>query len=416
MIVRVFLYFAYGYFLSYSLRVINAIIGPVLVQELSLSNAELGLISAAYLITFASLQLPLGIWLDRYGARRTEAALLLVAALGCAIFASSHGFWGLWLGRALIGLGVSACLMAALKAFRQWFPANRQSQLGSGMFVSGTLGALCATIPVNASLPFLGWRGVFWLVTVLLLLAAALLFFWLQPVEALHESMAQGSDADNAASSDGYRQIFQDPFFRRLCFIGIANQGSMMALQSLWIGPWMIQVVGLSKSESADVLFGFNLVLLLAYLLLSWRAPHYIVIDGAKARGPHQVRLSQVIAWGIGSALLVQALCIVIDAKWAWALWLLFGLCHSVSSLVQSHIGLTFPARVAGRANTAFNLLLFLGAFAVQSGLGLLIDALRTYGLSTSNAMRWAFGLGLLWQVSGWIGFVRSRAQVSHVD
>lgn len=414
MIGRVFLYFAAGYFLSYALRVINAIIGPALLQELGLSNGQLGFISAAYLITFAGLQLPLGIWLDRYGSRRVESALLLVAALGCALFALGHSVWVLWLGRALIGVGVSACLMAALKAFRQWFEPKRQSQLGSGMFVAGTLGALFATIPVNVSLPILGWRGIFWVMALLLLITSALLFIGLKPVEAAHQSPAPPDLAP--PPTEGYRQIFQDPYFRRMACIGIANQGSLAALQSLWLGPWMIQVVGLSKSESADALFAFNLVLLGAFLLFSWRAAHHIVIDGAKARGPHQFWLSQVITWGIGAGLLIQALCLFMDARWAWALWLLFALFQSVTSLLQSHIGLSFPVRLAGRANTAFNLLVFLGAFGMQAGLGILIDFLSAHGLSSSNAMRWAFGVGLLWQIAGWAGFVRSRAKVSHVD
>lgn len=129
---RVFLCFASGYLLSYALRAINAVIAPSLTGELGLSNADLGLLSSAYLVSFGCMQLPLGIWLDRYGARRTEAALLLVAALGAAVFASSSSLAGLWIGRALIGIGVSACLMAAFKGYRQCLRRNGKASCRAG--------------------------------------------------------------------------------------------------------------------------------------------------------------------------------------------------------------------------------------------------------------------------------------------
>ncbi len=157
---RVFLCFASAYLLSYAFRSINAVIAPALTADVGLSNADLGLLSSAYFLTFAALQLPLGIWLDKYGPRKTEAALLLFAAAGAAIFATSTNLAGLWLGRALIGVGVSACLMAAYKAYRQWFAPEQQSQLASLMLVAGTSGALLATVPVSAAMPAFGWRGV----------------------------------------------------------------------------------------------------------------------------------------------------------------------------------------------------------------------------------------------------------------
>ncbi len=122
---RVFVPFACGYFLSYLYRVINAVIAPDLVAELRLDAAELGFLTSAYFLTFALFQLPLGMLLDRFGPRRTEAALLMFAALGAFVFATASDIGGLVAGRALIGFGVSACLMAAFKAFRIFFAAEQ---------------------------------------------------------------------------------------------------------------------------------------------------------------------------------------------------------------------------------------------------------------------------------------------------
>ena len=102
-IYRVFVPFALGYFLSYLLRVVNAVIAPDLIAELNLTAADLGLMTSANFLAFTIVQLPVGILLDRYGPRRTDAALLLFAGLGCFIFANATTAGGLIAGRALIG-------------------------------------------------------------------------------------------------------------------------------------------------------------------------------------------------------------------------------------------------------------------------------------------------------------------------
>src|SRR5512138_3507119 len=114
---RAVLPFAGAYFLSYLFRTANGVVGPVLRDELSLSAGGIGLLTAAYFLAFGLAQLPLGVLLDRFGARRVESALLLVAAAGAAVFAASRTVAGLGAGRALVGLGVSSCLMGAFKAF-----------------------------------------------------------------------------------------------------------------------------------------------------------------------------------------------------------------------------------------------------------------------------------------------------------
>ena len=114
---KIFIPFAFGYFLSYLFRVVNAVIAPDLVADLKLDPSELGLLTSTYFIAFASSQLPLGVFLDRFGPRMVESFLLLFAGAGAIIFATSHTLTGVIIGRALIGFGVSACLMAAFKSY-----------------------------------------------------------------------------------------------------------------------------------------------------------------------------------------------------------------------------------------------------------------------------------------------------------
>ena len=137
---RVLLPFACGYFLSYVYRTVNAVIAPDLVASLGLSASDLGLLTSVYFLTFALFQLPLGILLDRFGPRRVEAVLLLFAALGALLFGLSAGRDSLIAGRGLIGLGVSACLMAGFKAFVMWFPASRLPVVNGALMAAGGWG------------------------------------------------------------------------------------------------------------------------------------------------------------------------------------------------------------------------------------------------------------------------------------
>ncbi|MDO8651840.1 MAG: MFS transporter [Undibacterium sp.] len=404
MAIRVFLCFASGYLLSYALRAVNAVIAPALIAELQLSNADLGLLSSAYFFAFGSLQLPLGIWLDKYGPRRTEAALLLVAALGAAIFAMSHSLIGLWLGRALIGVGVSACLMASFKAYRLWFAPHRQSQLASWMLVAGTSGALLATVPVNTALPLVGWRGIFWITCGLLLLTSAALFFLLRPVEHARATPAVLPHPD--AKDHGYRTIFADPYFRRMGMLGLVIQGIFVALQTLWAGSWMVLVLGMSKDQSAQTLFMLNLVLLLGYLALGWWAPRYVASPG-KPGWP----VPKVVTIGLTGMILTQFLMLFSQAQWTWLLWLLMALFYTVLTLVQTHLCLTFPVALAGRVSTAYNLLMFIGAFVTQWGIGVAIDFFHSIGWAEAAAIRGSFALCLGLQVLVYFMFVGSRAK-----
>ena len=160
-LLRLFLPFGLGYFLSYLYRTVNAVIAPNLVQDIGLDPANLGLLTASYFLSFAAFQLPLGVLLDRYGPRRVEAVLLLFAAAGAFIFAWAESLTGLIVGRALIGFGVSACLMAAFKAFTIWLPPERLPLANGIQMISGGIGALAATTPVEMALQLTDWRGVF---------------------------------------------------------------------------------------------------------------------------------------------------------------------------------------------------------------------------------------------------------------
>ncbi len=367
---RIFGCFAFAYFLSYALRAINAGIAPALVADLSLDAAALGRLTSAYLLAFACLQIPLGIWLDRWGARRTESALLLVAAAGCVVFSFAQSELALWIGRALIGAGVSGCLMAAFKGFRDWFAPNMQARLAAWMMVAGTCGVLTTTVPVQMLVQWVGWRPIFIGAAVLLVFSSGILLFVL-PKTGDHSKPDSGAQLHKPAS---IQLVLSSPYFWRVGLLLWTFSGGFIALQSLWVGPWMTTVLGFDASASAQILFYFNFALMLAYLALGTVLPHF------EAKG---ISLFTVAAAFNAAGLIFLAMIAWLITPVAWWLWLLVAASATVNTVMQPKVAMLFPASLAGRANGWLNLLIFAGAFAMQWGFGVVIELFKRNGFST---------------------------------
>jgi len=386
---RIFGCLAAGYFMSYGLRSVNAVLAPELRAELGLTNGQLGSLSSAYFLAFALMQLPLGIWLDRFGPRRVNAVLMTLAGVGCACFALSQTVTQLWLARALIGLGMSAGLMASLTAFRQWFDPALQTRLAAWMLMAGTAGVLTATVPVHQALPLLGWRGVFW-VCAAMLAGIGLLMWTVMPrgkerVPTRDASVSSVPTLSFWASLAGYGAVFRNGYFWRMSMTAGIVQGGFVAMQSLWVGPWLNRVLGYSGDAAADRLFLFNLGLLIAFLGLGVVAPR---VPSERAA------LAKVVAWGTAAVVALEVVIAFNTAPEWWWLWIVFATAATVYTLVQPRVGLAFPPELAGRALTGFNLIIFSWMFLSQWGFGVAIDLIRATGVAEDQAFRRAL-LGL---------------------
>ncbi|HET9821521.1 MAG TPA: MFS transporter [Burkholderiaceae bacterium] len=368
-----FLAFALAYFFSALLRAVTATLAPTFSAELGLSAGDLGLLAGAYFLGFSLTQLPLGRQLDRLGPRRVLLGLLSVAALACVGFALAQSFGALLATRALIGVGVAACLMAPMTAYRQRFEPDLQLRANSWMLMTGSLGMLASTLPVQWLLPLLGWRGLFWCVAVALLLAM-LVIAWRVP--------ADPPVSCAPAVTGGYREIFRQPYFLRMLPLGFCVYGGLLAVQSLWAGPWLTTVSGWTPAQAAGGLFVINASMLVAFF--GWGA----VIPRLARRGWDANRL---ITWSVPVSLALLAGAVLKGASadaWWWAAWCVS--CTAVS-LAQPAVGHAFPTAVAGRALSAYNLVIFGGVFFMQWGIGLTIDALVAAGRPRAEAFRLAF-------------------------
>src|SRR5690348_4050267 len=258
----VFAPFALGYFLSYLFRTVNAVIAPNLAAELGLSAGDLGLLTSAYFLTFALAQVPLGIVLDRYGPRLVQSFLFAVAAIGAVMFALGTDLTTLLAARALIGLGVSGALVAALKAVVLAFPKERLALINGCLVMFGGLGAYVAAGPTDALLHAAGWREVFlalaWLTAII-----GLLIFLVVPEKPRPQTA--GGLADALA---GLRTVYRDGCFWRIAPASSCAIGAVWAIQGLWAGRWLAEVEGLDRATIVSYLSAMSGALAAGALLI----------------------------------------------------------------------------------------------------------------------------------------------------
>ena len=393
---RVFLCFAFAYFMSYAFRTINVVIAPNLVDDLGLNNADLGLLSSAYFIGFGATQIPLGLALDRFGPRITEIWVMTLAVVGALIFAIAEDFTTLVMSRVLIGMGVSACLMASFSGFRAWYAPAQQGQLASAMLVFGTSGALASTWPVHLVTPYIGWRGVFLVMAGLTFLAILILYFGL-PVRKSASVERQAYRSSTNLSWQSYKPILTNAFFWRILPLGTFCYGGFIAIQTLWFGPWLIEVMDYPPTTAAQIVFGFNVVLLLAYLFNAWVLPKLARVG---------IDTMRYMTWMVGVSMIMQACSYFWQTSFVWIWWYLFAITCASFVLAQSIIVLYFPKHYSGRVSTTYNLTLFIGAFIVQWGIGHMLDFGIAQGWNKASAYDLALAVFLVIQILGFIWFL----------
>ncbi|WP_347247833.1 MFS transporter [Zoogloea sp.] len=389
---RIFLPFALGYYLSYLLRTVNAVISPDLTRELGLTAADLGLLTSTYFFAFGLAQIPVGIALDRYGPRRVEAALLLITAMGGVLFATGDSLPTLASARGLIGLGVAACLMAGLKGFTLWFPRERLASMTGYIMSCGALGAVTASAPLEAALPFLGWRGAFWGVAALATGIAALIFF------AMPEKDETSHGGDLQSALRGVGEVMTAGRFWSFSGQSAFFTGGFMALQGLWAVPWLMEVNGYSRAVAADHLFWLNIGMLAGQLSIGTWAMRLA------ARGITPLRLMQV---GLFLTMVVEGL-IIAEAGSTLVLWCVLGIVSATGAQMYGVVAGLFPLHLTGRVTTSINLMAFIGAFVVQWGLGGLLDGLRAGGMGGVDALRVAFLILLGAQILSFVPLARA--------
>jgi len=387
--VLIFFVFACGYFISALLRAITATLSPLLTLEFNLTAGNLGLLAGGYFLGFACMQIPLGYLLDRHGPKKIVSSFLLIAIIGTSAFALAQSFSGLLISRILIGVGVSACLMGPLTGYRIWFADEYQQRANAWMLMVLSMGFVFSTLPVQILLPIIGWRWIFGLVVILILIVIllTLLFIPKWKTENNNQEKNAGSLSD----------VWKNNFFRSTIPLGLFNYGGIVAVQTLWAGPWMVRVAGYTPLESATGLFWINATMLFAFFVFGYILPKITKL------GIESIKL---IKLGLPISYL-SLLVIIILGENAGALHFTIYILTSIFlTLTQPAVALSFPTSLAGKSLTSFNLLIFVGTFIMQWGIGLIIDFCKFLGKEEVQSFKISFTVYLIICILSYLYFL----------
>jgi sugar phosphate permease len=356
----VFACFTLGYFISFFFRSANAVIARDLSTDFAIGAGELGLMTSLFFIAFAAMQLPIGVALDRYGPRVVTPAVMLLAAAGALVFSIAPSFGWLALGRALIGAGMACGLMGLLKAFGAWFAPARVATISGVAVGIGALGGLAASAPLAQLNALVGWR---------------LIFVWAAAATGIVALMIALLTANSPGAApprptirseglfDGFGQIFRDLRFWRIAPLNFFVIGTAQAVQTLWGGPYLVDVLHMSKIEAGYPLLALSLGVAIGYMSSGWLADRY---------GQWRVMIFALFSF------LVAQLPLVVPG-WTPPIWLiypafgLFGYAGAYNLLLLAQVRVLFPLEMSGRATTACNMFGFVGTALIQGLMGLII-------------------------------------------
>ena len=391
--ITIFIVFALGYFISTLLRAITATISTELVSEFNLTSGELGLLGGGYFLGFASVQIPLGYLLDSKGPRKIVSYFLSLSIIGLILFATAQNLTMLLISRILIGIGVGACLMGPLTAYRIWFQDETQQRTNSWMLMVGAIGMLSSSLPVQYFLPLVGWRVIFLFLALLTFVCISLIIIFIPKWQS--KSIGNKNLNESKLST-----VWKNPLFKSLVPMGFFSYGGLFAIQTLWAGPWMIRVSGYTPEESAQGLFIIYLCMLISFLVWGYFVPKFSknVNDAVK-----------LLKIGAPLNLFVLVLIIYLGPKAGSIHWALFIVSSIFLSLTQPAVGMAFTLSNAGKALTSFNLLIFIGAFFIQWIIGLIIDAGIAFNLSEIDSFKLAMTFVFITSLLSYIFFLRKN-------
>ncbi|GAB3456953.1 MFS transporter [Massilia terrae] len=392
-----FLPFAFGHYLSCLLRNVNAVLAPYLVGALALTPGQLGLLTSALFFSFALVQLPVGIALDRYGPRRVQLAMMLVAAAGIFMFARAHTFVQLVLARTVMGLGLGGCFMSAMKAICTWISPAKLPSVNGYLIAAGGLGAATATTPVRLALQFTDWRGLF-VVLAGLTAIAGLLVGLLSPERQVERRL-------RSPVLQSMREVYRHPAFRETAALVLVPHTVFFGIQGLWIGRWLSDAAHFSDAAVAYLLYMGMAAVIFGAIGTG------MITEWAGRRGWKPL---DVAAAGVLLFTLAQAAMMLNYAPGFQLLSVLFTLVGSVTGIEYTIVAQQMPRELTGRASTCLNLLIFIGAFLVQAGFGQVIGMWHPdrFGHVPAAAYRVAFGVLVLLQMPGLVRYFLRRRPV----
>ena len=386
------------YLAGFFQRVAPAVMTRELMAEFSIAAAGLGNLSAFYFYSYVAMQIPTGLMVDRFGARRVLAVGAAIAAAGSFLFAAAQNLAVASLGRLLIGGSVGVAWVGTLKLAAHWLPPHRFA-LASGLaLAAGMSGALTAGVPLRWAVGEFGWRPVM-LVGAAAIVLICVTVWWLvrdDPAERGYRSYFSGRmrDGERASVWRGLREVLR---YRNSWLMFLAPQGvtgATLSFGGLWGVPYLVSVYGFTEKQAAFYC---------SALMLAWAF-------GGPVFGAFSDRLRErkpLYAIGAVSALVLWSVVILAERPLGpvllLAVLMVTGFASGCMVIGFAFVKESVPARLAGTAAGVANMGAMTGPMLQQPLIGWVLDlnwagtlagTVRVYDV---QAYRASFALVLVW-------------------
>ena len=341
-----------GYTVSQFLRTSVGVLSPNLMHDFNINPNNMGLLGGVFFLSFAIFQIPAGILIDKYGPRKVMSSVIIFAVLGSIIFALSNSFYTLLIGRVLMGLGCSICLMGSLVLITRWTDSDQFSKLAGIILAVGGIGGLLATTPLSYFSELFGWRLSFWLAAVVTFCVMLLYYFILE--DRKNDLILNRSN--ETISLKNLLFILKERNFKFMIPMSLMSYSSLVVILGLWGAPYLKDIHGLDTVERGKILM---------LMAISWNIGSFVFGRLRSIFGNYK---NVVIFGATGVIILLFILSIIteINSIYLYILFCILGFFGAFSVALISHYQVLFDKEYMGRALSTANFFNFGGVFFVQ--------------------------------------------------
>ena len=410
----IFLACAAAYFISYFHRAAPAVVGPEIIDEFLIAPAALGLMGSMYFWAYAAAVLPAGILADTWGSRNTVSAFVLVAAIGGIIFGLAPNISILSAGRFVVGFGFGFVYVPALRIMTDWYRPDELATYSGMLIAIGNIGAMLSAAPLVLLMNSIGWRNSFYVVGVITVAAAVLAYTVIRnkPGDKGFPSPREimglpPATVQSIKIGEALKAVFSNSRFYLLSILLFSYYGTLMGTGSLWAGPYLQHVYGLSKEAAGSIIMMFPLGMIFGSPLAGYLSDKVL-----KSR-------KKVL---LGGALLhcTAYLPLVflngqLPLTGLYGLFFWYGLSGGAFVCCFACSKEIFEPRIAGIAIGAINMFLFAGGAFYQYIMGVVIGKypVLSTGEYSSVAYKAAFTVPLIGMLVGVFLFLFFREEAS---
>ncbi|MDK9717145.1 MAG: MFS transporter [Trichlorobacter sp.] len=379
---RLFFTLALMYILVYFYRVSLAVVSADVSRDLSLTPEQLGTLAGILFYVYAVAQIPLGPMIDRIGPRLVISGCGLLTTLGGLLFSQAGSLQAAMAGRVLIGIGTASVLMATFTIFSHWYTKQEFGKVSGLMVAAGNLGNLAGTAPLAFAVGFMGWRSSFLVIALLQGLVTILIFLKVQDRPTCPPVTEPSEQLERPGMLAAWKTIAQDRSFWLLAAVAFCWYGNYLAVQGLWGGPFLMQVIGLSREGAGEMLMWTSVGFIIGSMLTD-RIARTLFHSYSRTLLAGQLCLAALMSGFLGWLALLPL--------WTLPLYFLgIGLTVSTGVMIYPIIRASVPVAMVGTGLTSLNFFVLMGAAVAQQGMGVIIA--RCGGYSTEG-FRAAFSL-----------------------